>query len=106
MVLRDVPAVKDEVNTPDCLALHPDDVMACADPRSRGLVRDVRVVAAQRGAPPGVHIVDLSDQFCAPRRRHPVVGDVIVYRHNSHLSKEYSTLLAPYVLRAVRPRGP
>ncbi len=97
VVLRDVPAVKDRVNTPDCLAANDLDVMACTMPRSRALVADVEFGAARKGAPRGVSAVDLSDLMCDQKWCYPVVGGVIVYRDYSHLSAEFSTLLAPYL---------
>ncbi len=99
VVLHDVPRVKDQVNTPDCLAEHDNDPQACATTRSEGLVADVEAEAARRGAPRGVRLLDLTDLICDQRSCYPVVGDVIVYRDYSHLSAEYATLLAPYLLR-------
>ena len=99
VVIRDVPAVKDRVNAPDCLAQHPGDPVACALPRSAALTPDVEA-AAVTGAPRGVRLVDLTSHICDARLCYVVVGDVIVYRDYSHLSKEYSTLLAPYLARA------
>lgn len=99
VVLRDVPAVKDGVNSPDCLVQHPGDPLACATTRAVGLTPDIEADAVT-GAPPGVYLVDLTDRFCDDRLCYAVIGDVIVYRDYSHLSKEYSTLLAPYVGQA------
>ena len=99
VVIRDVPRVKDKVNSPDCLVKHPGDPMACATTRAEGLVADVEAQAV-RGGPRGVHLVDLTDEFCDDLHCYAVVGDVIVYRDYSHLSQEYSTLLAPYLGRA------
>jgi peptidoglycan/LPS O-acetylase OafA/YrhL len=100
VVLRDVPAVKDRVNTPDCLVKNPGNPMACANPRRIGLVQDVEALAAQRGAPPGVRLIDLTKQYCDAQWCYAVVGNVIVYRDYSHLSREYSLLMTPYLLRA------
>ena len=47
-----------------------------------------------------MRLLDLTDQFCDSRWCYAVVGDVIVYRDYSHLSDEYSALLAPYLSRA------
>ncbi|MCW2854248.1 MAG: hypothetical protein JWM84_3912 [Nocardioides sp.] len=101
VVLRDVPAVKDRVNSPDCLAQHPRAPVSCATTRAEGLVADVEADAVD-GAPAGVHLVDLSDQFCDDTSCYAVIGGVPVYRDYSHLSQEYSTLLAPYLERELR----
>jgi hypothetical protein len=47
-----------------------------------------------------VRLIDLTDQFCDARRCYAVIGNVIVYRDYSHLSREYSLLMSPYLLRA------
>ncbi len=103
VVLRDIPAVKNDVsleNSTDCLAENPHDWLACANTLSKGLVPDTQAEAAERGAPEGVSVIDLSSQFCDRRWCYAVVGDVIVARDYSHLTREYSILLSPYLLRA------
>jgi hypothetical protein len=100
VVLRDVPGVKDRLSSPDCLAQHPGRPKACATPRSEGLTRDVEAEAVE-GASDDVHLVDLTDQFCDDETCYAVVGGVVVYRDYSHLSQEYSTLLGPYLSRAL-----
>jgi peptidoglycan/LPS O-acetylase OafA/YrhL len=100
LVIRDVPAVKDQVNSPTCLEQHAGSPLACATTRTQGLRPDLQADAVT-GGPEGVHLVDLTDQFCDDELCFAVVGDVIVYRDYSHLSEEYSTLLGPYLARAV-----
>ncbi len=99
VVIRDVPAVKDGVNSPDCLEQHPGEPLDCATRRA-AIPRDVEAEAVGAGSPDGVHLVDLTDHFCDAQTCYAVVGDVVVYRDYSHLSKEYSALLAPYLGRA------
>ena len=97
VVIRDVPEVKNRAIVPDCVARHP--VEDCANSRADGLAPDAEAVAVT-GAPDGVRLVDLSDQFCDDDHCYAVIGGVIVYRDYGHLSDEYSTLLAPYLGRA------
>lgn len=99
VVLRDVPSVKDRIETPICLERSDLDAAACATTRADGLQPDVQAEAVD-GAPEGVSLIDLTDRFCDEDRCFGVVGDVIVYRDSSHLSEEYSTLLAPYLGQA------
>lgn len=96
VVVRDVPAVKDRVETPICLGRNGLAPLPCANTREDGLQRDAEADAVE-GAPAGVRMVDLTDRFCDDETCHAVVGDVIVYRDGSHLSHEYATLLAPYL---------
>lgn len=101
IVIRDVPAVKDLKNSTDCLAAV-EDVRDCGLPREKGLTRDAYAeVAGGLGLP----VIDLTPQFCDSEWCHAVVGDVIVYRDYSHLSAEYSTMLAPYLDLALTAQG-
>ena len=96
VVVRDVPIVKDRIETPICLDRNGGAALACANSRAAALQPDAEADAVE-GAPRGVRLVDLTDRFCDEELCHAVVGDVIVYRDGSHLSHEYATLLAPYL---------
>lgn len=98
-VLRDVPATIG-TSIPSCIAAHPDHPERCANPRGPALGVDLAVEAVQRLGSPKVTLIDLTPQFCDLRLCYAQVGDVIVYRDTSHLSIEYSELLAPFVDRA------
>ena len=50
-----------------------------------------------------VPVVDLTDLFCDERTCFGQVGDVIVYKDSSHLSTEYSTMLAQFVDERLGP---
>lgn len=99
VVLRDVPAVRDRIGTPICLERSAFDASACATTRADGLQPDVQADAVFESSG-RVSLIDLTDRFCDADRCYGVVGDVIVYRDSSHLSAEYSTLLAPYLGQA------
>jgi hypothetical protein len=45
--------------------------------------------------------VDLTRHFCDPRRCLPVVGGVLVYRDDNHLTTLFAETLAPYLQRAL-----
>lgn len=98
-MIRDVPPVKDEVRTPNCLAANPDPT-ACATPAD-ALPEDPQVDAVRQADNPKVRLIDLTDRFCDQEWCYPVVGDVIVYRDTSHLTDEYSRALAPYIAEQV-----
>jgi hypothetical protein len=97
IVIRDVPAVKDLKNSPDCLAAA-DSLTDCDLPRSEALTPDLYASAAQRL---GIPVIDLTDAFCDDTVCRAVVGSTIVYRDYSHLSQEYSAALAPLLGRAI-----
>ncbi len=93
-VLKDVPPTQGD-NVPNCLAVNADDPLACAT--SAGDVPDDVIGTAVEGAADGVHLIDLTAQFCDEEYCYPQVGDVIVYRDSNHLSREYSRALSPYI---------
>jgi peptidoglycan/LPS O-acetylase OafA/YrhL len=98
-VIRDVPPTQGG-DVPNCLALHPERRLACAT-RADELPDDASADAVVSMHEPRVHLVDLTDRFCDDRRCYPVVGNLIVYSDSSHLTTDYSSALAPYLLERV-----
>jgi hypothetical protein len=93
VVIADVPAPAAGL-VPDCIAGNSEDPSACAMPRDEAVVPDIAVAAARSD---GLRTIDLTDLFCDDTTCYSQVGDVIVYKDRSHLSTEYSRLLAPFV---------
>jgi hypothetical protein len=92
----------------ECVSQHPGDLAACTfarDPDGGG--RAAQRAAAERG---GYAVIDLDDHICPGAICPPVIGNVLVYRQGSHLTRTYvSTLtdvleqrLVPLVEAAVR----
>ena len=78
-----------------CLSGHLTDVSKCAfsrraDLNAHGIDEERSAVVAGGG-----QYVDVSDLFCRGDRCPVVVGGTVVYFDGSHLTYEYSTLLAP-----------
>lgn len=72
----------------------------CGRPRASALpARDPVVLAHARL--PGVHLIDMSDGICHPERCDAVVGNVVVYRGQTHLTSTYASTLAPFLGRAI-----
>jgi hypothetical protein len=94
VVLSDTPYPKS--NAPDCVSTHARDVAACARdvdsalvlPKRRGMI----AVAAARE---GVVVVDPTPWFCTATACPVVVGNVLVYKDDSHLSTAYAVAIAP-----------
>lgn len=83
---------------PTCLAKNPGDVMKCALPVSKAIPATMNITrAAEKMSAHGVIQINLRNEFCDDAWCYPVVGSMIVYRDYSHLSKEYSKALAPYI---------
>lgn len=51
--------------------------------------------AESLSAIPNAHMIDLTDQFCADGSCSPVVGNVLVYMDQNHITWDYSKTLAP-----------
>jgi len=98
-VLRDTPTTAHR-NGPQCLAVNLGKPQACANPRSRVLVDDDMMRAA-RSMKAEVNLVDLSDYFCDAKRCYAVIGGASVYYDYDHMSLQFSSTLAPALLRGL-----
>lgn len=102
VTIRDNPRF--EWFVPECLdrADVPED---CARPRAEQLAA-VSPVPTAPGVPATAVHLDLSDAVCGPEVCDPVVGNVLVYRDDDHLTNTYVRTLAPVVGRQLRPGAP
>ncbi|MBT1001394.1 acyltransferase [Paenarthrobacter sp. DKR-5] len=98
VAFEDVPRTNGQY-VPTCLASHPGDPLACANPVAAAFPSATMAIthAAEAFHAPGFEHVRLRAQFCDAKLCYPQVGSVIVYRDYSHISAEYSRALAPYV---------
>jgi peptidoglycan/LPS O-acetylase OafA/YrhL len=48
---------------------------------------------------PGVHLLDLNNYFCNPETCPPVIGNLLVYSDDSHITTHYARTLAPMLSR-------
>jgi hypothetical protein len=99
IAIRDTPWMKFWV--PECLEMKGHDSVNCAQPTDAMLARPSPVETLSE-RPSNVHFVDMSDYFCDETHCHPVIGNVIVYRDDSHITATYSMTLAPMLLREMR----
>jgi hypothetical protein len=75
--------------------------VACQAPRGLALAPDPAVAAAQQEHSARFQSVDLTDFFCDRANCFPVVGGVLVYLDQNHLTPLFVSTLAPYLRRAV-----
>lgn len=73
----------------------------CAVQRRQALDADAAAAAARRLRSPRVQVVDLTRFMCGVRRCYPVVGGVLVFKDQTHLTDVFVTSLGPYMLRQV-----
>lgn len=92
-----------EGNVYECVAEHPAALDRCSFERAAGVERSAAPVQrhAAEGVP-GVHVLDLADAVCTTTCW-PVVGDVLVYRQTTHLTRTYVESAAPQLLSVLRP---
>jgi peptidoglycan/LPS O-acetylase OafA/YrhL len=102
LVLGPIPIPQSEV--PDCLSDHLDDAMACSPQRSKA-VNDPGIAAEIAATTTGGgRYADITPLFCTADRCPVIVGNTLVYVDASHLTLQYSRVLAP-VMAALADRA-
>jgi hypothetical protein len=84
-------------DVPDCLSQHLTDALACTQPLSRAV--SARGVRAERAAVQraGGSYLDVSPFMCTRSTCAVVVGNLLVYRDDNHLSTSYPAWLSPII---------
>ena len=104
VAIRDNP-LPDHAGLPDvptCIAEHADP-SSCSTKERDSLRPDVQLAAAK--AATGVHVIDLTDDFCTAGSCPAVIGGVLVYRNVQHVTQTYIRSLAPALERAMAAAG-
>jgi hypothetical protein len=101
LVLGDTPTPLNDV--PGCVASHLRRVADCMNPRSAAIKParlgvEVDVAAAYDAA-----FVPTGDWLCTSSECPVVIGNLLVYRDNSHITTAASMWLVPYLEAAVKP---
>jgi hypothetical protein len=100
LAIRDSPSPY-PVWVPRCLASHLSNYGACNGTRSAWLPPEPMYAAVAAMHDPNFSVVDLTNWICHPVVCPAVVGGVIVYFDQSHLTATYAATLAPYLDPAV-----
>ncbi|MFC7321990.1 acyltransferase family protein [Halobacillus campisalis] len=87
--IRDNPRMKEKI--PACIETKSEE--ECSIPREEGL-SEVTPWENTEGIPDNVTFADLSEYFCDDETCHSVIGNVLVYRDQHHLTNLYSKTLA------------
>jgi hypothetical protein len=77
---------------------------ACRSRRAVSVMADPAVLAVLDRPSARFGYVDLTDYFCSHRYCFPVIGGVLVYRDDEHMTAAYSRTLGPLLLRKVNGR--
>jgi peptidoglycan/LPS O-acetylase OafA/YrhL len=99
--LNDTPWPKTDV--PECLAEHPRSVPRCAQSTKRAAQSPRRTMMARAASKAGATVVDPMPWFCSLSTCPVVVGNILVYKDDSHVSTVWSKLLAPVLAEQLRP---
>ena len=93
-VIRDIPRSKGDV--PECVSRSIRNLDECAIPKGKAF--DYPPVNARAaGKVEGVSLVDPTPILCGEEACPAVIGDVLVYRDDSHLTATYARTLAPWL---------
>jgi hypothetical protein len=95
LAIRDV--AWPQINVPDCVAQHGPENPTCGADRAEHDLAGPPEIARSGELPDQVHILDLTDYLCEADFCPPVVGNVLVYHDDHHLSATYARTLAPYL---------
>ncbi|MGH3489127.1 MAG: acyltransferase family protein [Actinopolymorphaceae bacterium] len=104
VVIRDNPNPPSGDSVYACVAEHRQDPETCAFDQEAAVQRGAgEVLAEAASGMRGVHLVDMSDYFCLDGTCPAVIGNVLVYRQGTHVTKTYVDTLAPALERKLRP---
>ncbi len=95
VALHDTPTPKDEENVAECVVEHRDDPRACDLDRAetQESARTNAALEAAAAQVDGVEFVRPTDLFCTSDTCPAVIGNVLVYRDQNHVSATYMSTL-------------
>ncbi|WP_433791097.1 acyltransferase family protein [Actinoplanes sp. CA-252034] len=83
-------------NVPECIAEHSEKVARCAArPATSIVLPDRYELIASAAKSNGVQMIDALSWFCTADACPGLVGNVLVWRDDDHITTRYSTMLAP-----------
>ncbi len=92
LAIRDTPEAPWDV--PSCVSEHIHDFRACAFPKPHDQARNFDLRAAHRTGTP---LLSLTHEICRHDLCRAVIGSVLVYRDDQHLTASYARTLAPWL---------
>lgn len=103
VVFRDTPQAR--LDVVECVSDNYADPEQCGSSREDALGGRAVVPAAAKLAP-RVTLVDLSEKFCDDVACPAVIGNILVYRDDHHVTRTYMALLTDDIRRALPKRFP
>ena len=95
-----VPGTK-PVPAPECVYVHRSEYDPCALPRATAGLEDANVESRAASATPGIRTFSLLPYLCDVTTCHSVIGGVVVYFDDHHLSASFSRSIGPYLGAAI-----
>jgi len=86
-----------------CLSSHLDDAADCSVDRAAAFNPAIRAAQQAAAAGHGASVLDLTDYFCNSATCPAVVGPLLVYSDEHHVTASFSLALAPALQRALAP---
>ena len=84
-------------NPPDCVAKYGTSSSKCDESVSTALPSDPPTVLATRLMNGKVKLIDMNEYVCDPTKCPSVVGNILVYFDEHHLTSNYSKTMVPYL---------
>ena len=101
LVVGDTPKSKGE-SIPVCVSGHQADIAPCGNKRSKAVLDErLAVLAATAPAHHAIY-VDTSNWFCTETFCPAVIGSIVVYSDDSHLTDSFVRYRAPQMAQAIR----
>ena len=101
LVIGDTPKTNGE-NIPLCVSSHQANIAPCGNTRAKA-VKDERLASIAASAPAHhATYVDTSNWFCTETFCPAVIGSVVVYSDDSHLTDSFVRYRAPQIAQAIR----
>lgn len=98
--VRDTPRLT--FDAPSCVEEYGSDSLECAVKREETLPKEAPWSRLEN-PPENVHYVDFTDRFCDEEYCKAVVGNILVYTDDNHLTATFSKTLAPFVREEIMP---
>jgi peptidoglycan/LPS O-acetylase OafA/YrhL len=87
------------IDEPACVARNPGSPARCDQSVVKVISAHPPTLYAAAAMAGRVHVINMNPLICGPRECSPVVGNVLVFQDNHHLTSTYSLTTAPFLER-------
>jgi hypothetical protein len=100
LVVGEVPKMKGD-SVPACIAAHRSDISACANARSAAVKSDRMIPLGGVAVEHGATFIDVSNWFCTDTICPAVIGGIVVFRDEHHITDTFARYRAPQMAEAI-----